>query len=156
MTMASGLYVLTFRDALDTSLTGLDMLSTSHKVVLVTNTHTPDFDTHNDYSDITNELSTAGGYTAGGRILSAGTAAAGSCAPTWGLGAAGQLKYDLTTDVAWPSATFTARGSILYADALATNDLIVAQTFGSDFTATNGTFTIQLDSLGWFTIDLVP
>jgi hypothetical protein len=156
MTMASGLYVVTFRDALDTTGTALDMLSNLHKVVLVTDTHTPDFDTDNDYSDIDNELAASGNYTTGGRALNVGTAANGDTVPTWGLGAAGQLKYDLTTDVAWPSASFTARGSILYADNLGTNDLIVAQTFGADFTATNGTFTIQLHTNGWFTIDLVP
>jgi hypothetical protein len=156
MTMASGLYVLTFRDALDTTGLAIDMLLNSHKVVLVTNTHTPNFDTHNDFADITDEVSGTG-YTAGGRALSVGTVANGDCVPTWGLGAAGQLKYDLTTDVGWASPTsVTARGSILYADALGTNDLIVAQTFGADFTSTAGTFTIQLDALGWFTIDLVP
>jgi hypothetical protein len=149
MTMASGLYVLTFRDALDTSNIAIDFLLDTHKVVLVTDTHTPNFDTHDDYADITNELATAGGYTQLGKALTGLT-------PTWGLGAAGQLKYDLTTDQSWSSASFTARGAIWYADALATNNLLFAHTFGADFTATNGTFTIQLDALGAFTIDLVP
>lgn len=156
MTMASGLYVVTHRDALDTSLLGVDYLSNSHKVALVTNTHTPDFDTHDFYADITNELTTTGGYTATGRVLSTGTAAGGNCTATFALGVAGQLKYDLTTDIAWPSASFTARGAIWYADALASDPLLFAQTFGADYTATNGTFTIQLDTLGAFTIDLVP
>lgn len=149
MTMASGLYVLTFRDALDTSGDAVDFLLDTHKILLVTDAHTPDFDTHNDNADVTNELATAGNYTANGKTLT-------GLVPTFGLGAAGQLKYDLTTDVSWASASFTARGSILYADALATNNLLVAQTFGADYTATNGTFTIQLNALGWFTIDLVP
>jgi hypothetical protein len=156
MTMASGLYVLTFRDALDTSNIAIDFLLDTHKVVLVTDTHTPNFDTHDDYADITNELATAGGYTQLGRVLTTGTAANGNCTPTFGLGSAGQLKYDLTTDVAWPSASFTARGAVWYADALATNNLLFAHTFGADYTATNGTFTIQLDALGAFYIDLVP
>src|SRR4249919_3885885 len=119
MTMASGLYVLTFRDALDTSNIAIDFLLDTHKVVLVTDTHTPNFDTHDDYADITNELSTAGGYTQLGKALTGLT-------PTWGLGAAGQLKYDLTTDQSWSSASFTARGAIWYADALATNNLLFA------------------------------
>lgn len=156
MTMASGLYVVTLRDALDTSGLAVDFLSNLHKVALVTNTHTPDFDLHDFYADITNELATAGGYTQPGRVLSTGTAAAGDCVPTFALGVAGQLKYDLTTDIAWPSASFTARGAVWYADALASDPLLFAQTFGADYTATNGTFTIQLDSLGAFTADLVP
>lgn len=73
-----------------------------------------------------------------------------------GLGNAGQLKYDLTTDQSWASASFTARGALWYADALGTNNLLFAHTFGADFTATNGTFTIQLAAGGAFTIDLVP
>lgn len=149
MTMASGLYVLTLRDALDTSNIAIDFLLETHKTVLVTNSYTPNFDTHNAYSDITNELSTAGGYTATGKVLTGLT-------PTWGLGATGQLKYDLTTDQSWASASFTARGAVWYADALTNNDLLFTHTFGADFTATNGTFTIQLDALGAFTIDLVP
>jgi hypothetical protein len=147
--MASGLYVLTFRDALDTSNIAIDFLLDTHKVVLVADSHTPNFDTHDDYADITGELATAGGYTQLGKVLTGLT-------PTFGLGSAGQLKYDLTTDQSWSSASFTARGAIWYADALATNNLLFAHTFGADFTATNGTFTIQLDALGAFTIDLVP
>jgi hypothetical protein len=149
MTMASGLFVLTFRDALDTSGLAIDLLSESHRIALVTNTYTPNFDTHDAYADITNELPTAGGYTLGGKLLT-------GLVPTWGLGAAGQLKYDLTTDQSWASASFTARGAVYYADALTNNDLIVAQTFGADFTATNGTFSIQNDALGVFFIDVVP
>lgn len=149
MTMASGLYVLAFRDALDTSGIALDFLSDAHKVALVLDAHTPNFDTHNDVADITNEVANGNGYTTGGKVLT-------GLVPTWGLGSAGQLKYDLTTDQSWASASFTARGAIWYADALATNDLFLAQTFGADFTATNGTFTIQLDALGAFYIDLVP
>jgi hypothetical protein len=159
MTMASGLYVLTFRDALDTSNLAIDMLLNTHKVALFLDALTPNFDTNQDFTaaPYTSNQSSGTGYTAGGRALSVGTVTNSDCVPTWGLGATGQLKYDLTTDVGWASpTTVTARGSVLYADALATNDLIVAQTFGSDFTSTAGTFTIQLDALGWFTIDLVP
>lgn len=150
--MASGLYAITFRDALDTSNLAIDFLLETHKVVLVTDTHTPNFATHTAYSDITNELATAGGYTAGGKILT-------GLVPTFavtGSGATTSLTYDLTTDQNWTSASFAAYGSILYADALANNDLLVAQTFGALYTATNGTFTIELAAGGWFAIDMVP
>jgi hypothetical protein len=64
--------------------------------------------------------------------------------------------YDMADQV-WASPTsVTARGSKLYADALAGNDLIVAMNFGSDFTSTAGTFTIQFASGGVFTFDLTP
>lgn len=148
MTMASGLYLPTMRDALDTTGLAVDYLLDSHKIALVTNTYTPDFDTHDFFADVTNEISGTN-YTAGGKVITGLT-------PTFALGSAGQLKYDLTTDQSWASASFTARGAVWYADALASDPLLFAQTFGSDFTATNGTFTIQLASGGAFYIDLVP
>jgi hypothetical protein len=152
MTMASGLYAITFRDALDTSGLAVDFLLDSHKIALVTDSHTPDFAAHDFYADITNELATAGGYTQPGKIITGLT-------PTFvvsGTGTSTSLKYDLTTDQSWSSASFTARGAIWYADALASDPLLFAHTFGADFTATNGTFTIQLDAAGAFTIDMVP
>ncbi len=153
--LEKGVAIRTLRDALDTSGLAIDFLLKTHKLVLVTDSYTPNFDTHSAYADITNELAGTGGYTVTGRILSAGTAAAGDTVPTFAL-ASGVLTYDLTTDVAWPSASFTARGSVLYADALTNNDLMIAQTFGADYTATNGTFTIQLAAGGWMTIDYTP
>ena len=145
MTMASGLYVPTFRDALDTSNAVVDMLLATNKVDLYTDTKTPNFDTDAAYS-ATNELPTAGGYTQDSKQVG-GT-------PTWALGAAGQLKYSWSTTVSWTSATFTARGMIIHA--VAANLPIVAVTFGSDFTATAGTFTITAHANGIFFIDLVP
>lgn len=76
MTMASGLYVLTFRDALDTSNIAIDMLLDTHKVALVLDAHTPNFDTHDDIADITNEVANGSGYTTGGKVLTGLT-------PTW-------------------------------------------------------------------------
>lgn len=149
MTMASGFYLPTMRDALDTSGLAVDYLSESHKTALVLNAHTPDFDTDDFYADLDNEVANGNGYTTGGKVLTGLT-------PTFALGNAGQLKYDLTTDQSWASASFTARGVIWIADALASDPLLFALTFGSDFTATNGTFTIVLHANGAFTIDLVP
>jgi len=145
MTMASGLYVVTFRDALDTSNAVVDMLLSTNKVDLYTDTKTPNFDTDAAYS-ATNELATAGGYTQDSKQVG-GT-------PTWALGSAGQLKYSWSTAVSWTSATFTARGMIVHA--VAANLPIVAVTFGADFTATAGTFSVTAHANGIFFIDLVP
>lgn len=43
------------------------------KVALVTSTYTPNQDTHDFFNDITNELTTANGYTAGGATLASKT-----------------------------------------------------------------------------------
>jgi hypothetical protein len=145
MTMASGLYVVTFRDALDTSDAVVNMLLNTNKVDLYLDAKTPNFDTDAAY-DSTNEVATATGYTRDNKTVG-GT-------PTWALGNAGQLKYDWSTTVDWTSATFTARGMIIHS--AAANLPIVAVTFGADYTATNGTFSIDAHANGIFTIDLVP
>lgn len=146
MTMASGLYVVTFRDALDTSDAVVNMLLNTNKVDLYLDAKTPNFDTDAAY-DATNEVADAApGYDRDTKTVG-GT-------PTWALGNAGQLKYDWSTTVDWTSATFTARGMIIHT--AADNFPIVAVTFGADFTATNGTFSVDAHANGIFTIDLVP
>jgi hypothetical protein len=145
MTMASGLYVVTFRDALDTSDAVVNMLLSTNKVMLYLDAKTPNFDTDAAY-DATNEVATATGYVRNDKTVG-GT-------PTWALGNAGQLKYDWSTTVDWTSATFTARGMILHS--AAANLPFCSVTFGADYTATNGTFSIDAHANGIFTIDLVP
>ena len=46
------------------------------------------------------------------------------------------------SDVSFSSASFTANGALIY-NSSATNAAVCAIAFGSDKTATNGTFTIQ-------------
>jgi hypothetical protein len=145
----SGLYLLNQIDILDATQLAIDLSLTTHKWAMYTNTLTPDFSANSSYS-ATNEVSGTG-YTAGGRTISAG---GGS--PTLTESPTGTMMYD-QNDMVWPAPTsVTARGAILYADALAGDNLIVAMTFGSDFTSTAGTFTIQFNSLGVYTVDFTP
>jgi hypothetical protein len=149
---SSGMYVTNWIDILDASQLAVDTSLTTHKWALYTNTLTPNFSTDASYSS-TNELPTAGNYTAGGRTI-----AAGGGSPTTTESPAGTIMYD-QNDMTWPTATFTARGAILYADALTTptaDALIVAVTFGADYTATAGTFTIAWNVLGVLTLDITP
>ena len=46
-------------------------------------------------------------------------------------------------DVSWTSASFTARGCLIFNDSHATDASVCAIDFGGDKTATSGTFTIQ-------------
>lgn len=142
---ASGLYVLTWIDILDATQLAIDTSLTTHKIAMYNNTETPNFSTETAYA-ATNEVSGTG-YTAGGQVV---------VSPTTTESPAGTLMYDLGDQV-WASPTsVTARGAKLYADALAGNNLIVGINFGSDFTSTAGTFTIQWAATGVFTIDLTP
>lgn len=146
---SSGLYVANMVDVFDATQLAIDLSLTTHKLALYTNTLTPNFSTDTAYA-ATNEV-TGTGYTAGGRTI-----AAGSGSPTLTESPTGTMMYDMN-DYVWPSPTsVTARGAILYADALTPKALIVAITFGSDFTSTAGTFTIVWNALGLFTVDWTP
>jgi hypothetical protein len=145
---SSGMYLVNWIDILDATQLAIDLSLTTHKWALYTNTLSPNFSTDTSYS-ATNEISGTN-YTAGGRTI-----AAGGGSPTVTESPTGTIMYD-QNDMTWPTASFTARGGILYADALAGDNLIVAQTYGADITATAGTFTIQFNSLGVLTLDITP
>jgi len=146
---ASGLYVVTFTDILDTTQLAVDLDLETHKTAMFTNSITPNFSTDTAYGVApynANEVSGAG-YTAGGELLT-GTALSES--PT------GSIKYD-ANDVSWAASTITnARGALVYADALAGNNALMFFNFGADFSTVGGTFTIQWASGGLFGLDLTP
>ena len=141
--MASGLYGITFLNALKNTL-ALDLDSDTIKIMLVTSSYTPDFGAHDFKADVTNEVSGTG-YTSGGNTLS-------SLALTQ---TSGTIKFD-AADTSWSSATITnARGAVID-DSLTDDPLIAYIDFGSDFSSSNGTFTIAFNAGGIFTIDLTP
>ena len=80
-----------------------------------------------------NEISNTSGsaYSAGGATLT-------SVTPT----TSGTTAFCDFADVSYTSASFTANGALIY-NSSATNAAVCAIAFGSDKTATNGTFTIQ-------------
>jgi hypothetical protein len=142
----SGLYALSYRDALNATNLAVNFALTTHKWAMYNNTETPAFQTETAYA-ATNEVSGTG-YTAGGQVL---------VNPSFVVaGATAVLTYD-HDDQVWASPTsVTARGAKLYADALAGDNLLVGVNFGSDFTSTAGTFTIQWSGTGIFTITFAP
>ena len=79
--------------------------------------------------EITKTSGTA--YTSGGATLTSVTPVADSTTAVCDF-----------ADVSFSSATFTANGALIY-NSSATNAAVAAIAFGSDKTATNGTFTIQ-------------
>lgn len=147
---ASGLFVATFVDALDTTQLALDLDLETHKVALFTNSVTgADLTTDTAYGVgawASNEVPNGSGYATGGIALT-GT--------TFLHTAGGVVVWD-ATDPSWATATITARGALYYADALAGNNAIMAQTFGADIVSTGGTFLITLAAGGLFSIDFVP
>ena len=76
---------------------------------------------------------TSSGYTAGGNTLTA------SADPVLS-GDTACVKFN---DTSWTSASFTARGCLIFNDSHSTDAAVCAIDFGGDKTATSGTFTIQ-------------
>jgi hypothetical protein len=145
----SGLYVDNFIDVFDGTQLAIDTSLTTHKWALFLDALTPDYSANVDFTaaPYTSNQSSGAGYTAGGQTI---------VSPTTTESPAGTLMYDMADQVWVSPTTVTARGGVLYADVLATNSLIVAQTFGADIVSTAGTFTIAFNALGVFTIDLTP
>mgnify|MGYP003121922358 FL=1 len=83
----------------------------------------------------TNEVSGTG-YTAGGATLASQAVA---------YDATNQVAFFDAADPAFTTATITARGALIYNNTKS-NASIAVLDFGSDFTSTAGTFTIQLPS----------
>ena len=83
----------------------------------------------------TNEVSGTG-YTAGGATLSSQAVAFDS---------SNNVAFFDAADPAFTTATITARGALIYNNTKS-NASIAVLDFGSDFTSTAGTFTVQLPS----------
>ena len=145
----SGMPLLTWIDILDATQLAIDLSLTSHKWAMYDNSNTPNFSTDSAYS-ATNEVSGTG-YTATGRTI-----ATGGGSPTVTESPTGTLMYD-QNDMVWTApTTVTAYGAKLYAEALATDNIIVECYFGGAITSTAGTFTIQFAAGGVLTLDLTP
>lgn len=117
-------------------LTGAIKTTNTWKVMLTTNTYTPDQDTHVGKSDVTNEISGTG-YTAGGYTLD-------------NL----DIDYDDETKIITITADniveadceFTARKAVIYDDTAPNKPLITCTDFGADKTASLGQFKLNLEN----------
>jgi len=148
---ASGFFVASMVDMFDATQLALDFDLDTHRAALFTDAlGATDLVTNTAYGVApwnANEVPNATGYTTGGNLLT-GT--------TYVAGAAGATTFD-AADTSWAASTFSAvRGTLIYADVLAGNNGILAVTFGADFAVTAGTFTIQWNASGIFTIDWIP
>ena len=93
-----------------------------------------------------NEITNASGsaYSAGGETLQNQSVTGSNRAST--------AFVDFTTNPQWTSASFTANGAMIYNTTTdggsGTTNSVCILAFGSDFTATNGTFTIEFPAPG--------
>lgn len=143
MTMASGVYGIFLKDALQNGKAFALNASDTIKLSLVANAYTPDFDAHDEFADITNEV-TGTGWAAAQALGS----------PVLNLTVTtGFVTFD-ATDVSAGSTTLSnVRGGVTWDDTLAGDPLLHAVTFGADYSTSNGTFAITWASTGLWRID---
>tara|TARA_R110000803_G_C11706413_1_gene286258 strand:+ start:16 stop:453 length:438 start_codon:yes stop_codon:yes gene_type:complete len=79
-----------------------------------------------------NEVSNSGSYSAGGGALT-------NVTPT----SSGTTALTDFADLAFTSASITARGALIYNDSASGDPTVAVLDFGADKTSTTGTFTIQ-------------
>lgn len=124
----------------------IDLDTHTFKVLLTSSSYTPSATTHTVKADVTNELSTANGYTAGGATLTA----------TW-VRSAGTVTFD-AADVQWTASggSIVARYAVIYDDTAASDELvayILLDTTPADVTAASGeTFNLVWNSSGIFAL----
>lgn len=100
------------------------------KLALYTSSATLDAST-TAYSATNETTNTSGSaYVAGGNTLTSGTTSS-----------SGTTAFADFADSSWSTASFTARGALLY-NSTQTNKSVVVLDFGSDKTASAGTFTV--------------
>ena len=114
------------------------------KLMLCTSLYTPNYDTHEYKSSVTNEITSVlnAGYTSGGKTLSS--------LSTSYVASSNETLFD-ATDVVW-TGELTARQAICYVEKTAneTSPLLFNVTFTGDKTIESGTLTFTWDADGIF------
>lgn len=121
----------------------MDLLSDSLKLTLHTSTYTPNQSTNEVKADATNELSTAGGYTALGQALASKTFVSSSLVTTFDA-----------ADVTWTATSITHRHGVLWDDTVTTpaDPLIMYVDNGGDVTTASTDLVYQWNASGLFTL----
>jgi hypothetical protein len=123
----------------------MDLLSDTIKLTLHTATYVPNQTTNEVKADATNELATAGGYTALGQALASKTYAQASLVTTFDA-----------ADVTWTATTITHRIGVVWNDTVATptDPLISWVDNGGDVTTASTDLIYQWAAGGLFTFSV--
>ena len=86
-------------------------------------------------------------YSASDEVSGSGYSSGGEALVNTGIGTTTVTSFTDFTDVSWTSASFTARGCLIYNSSsisgLTANAAVCSIDFGGDKTVSSGTFTIQ-------------
>lgn len=125
----------------DEAMGNINYNADTFKVMLLSSTATPNKDTWTKRSDVTNEVSSATGYDAGGKDS---TVSVGSTDTT-------NDRVDVTLGaVAWTGSTITARYAVYYKSrggASSADELVACINFGADVITTVDTFSLTASTL---------
>lgn len=128
----------------------VDLTSDTLHMVLLTSSYTPSLDTHQYQDDLTGELPTADGYTAGGQALTGVSLAYDSATDT--------VWLDANT-ITWDPSSLTARYAALVdvqSGVAATNPLIVLWDFEENKTSDNSEFRLDVHATGLLRVAANP
>lgn len=119
----------------------IDLDTDTIRVVLLTNSYTPNIDTDLSYADISAVETSGTGYSAGGTTLSGCTVTQDNTND--------RGVFD-ANDASWTTSTITARWGVVlkWTGTANTSWLICGFDFGSDIASTGGTFAITWNANG--------
>jgi hypothetical protein len=144
---ASGVFGLSLEKSLIDTL-GKSWEAEDNKYTLLSDSATPNFDTHDFWDDLVANEVTGTNWAAGGVALTGTELTLSS----------GTMTFD-ATDVSVASTTITsAMAGVLRTNvgSNATDQLLLLQDFVTAVTTVNGTFTVQHNASGILTIDYTP
>jgi hypothetical protein len=138
MTMATGFYGPSLEKCMESSFAGFNPANTI-KVALVTDSYTPDFDTHDFYADLTNVVEDNPDWPTAGVTLTGVTSSIAS----------GVWTFDDTGNVSQSGTSLTdVEGCVIYNDTITNDPLLIALDFGQPYVTTNGLFVITWNPSG--------
>jgi len=143
---ASGFYGLSLEKMMIDTL-GESLEAEDNKVALVLDAYTPNFDTHDFFTDITNEA-TGTGYTAGGQAFTSTEVTLASGVLTWDF-----------ADPSWTSSTIAnAMAAVTYTNvgSSATDQLLLLLDFVTAVSTSAGTLLVAINPSGAMTLDYTP
>jgi hypothetical protein len=144
MAVTNKWYGQSFLQAFDKEI---DFLADAISVTLHTSSYTPDQDAHDYQNDLTNELGTANGYTAGGATLD-------SKVNDYTSGT-NVVKFSAADEVWTATGTLTARTAVVACTTpgtAATNPLMTYHQSDADISATDAAWTFDIPAAGFATI----
>lgn len=120
-----------------------DWMNDSFKVALLSNSYSPNQDTHSVWADVSSHQASGTNYTAGGATLGGKSADYNPSTNT---------RRFTANAVEWQDSTITARYAVIYNDTTADKPLVAVVNFGTERASSDGIFRITWNNDGIFSV----